>query len=51
MEVLEYMLTSALERKPMRLLYDTIYTHKNIKDWLQNILPDWDIRIPNDEYT
>jgi hypothetical protein len=47
MEVLENILTSALERKPTRLSFETTYSHENIKDWLQVILPAWDIRIPD----
>jgi hypothetical protein len=47
MEVLENILTSALERKPTRLSFETTYSHENIKDWLKVILPAWDIRIPD----
>jgi hypothetical protein len=46
---IEDVLTSALERKPKRLSFDSTYNHKNIKDWLQSILPRWNIVFPNVE--
>ena len=49
MEKLENILTFALERKPKRLSFDSTYNHKNIKDWLQSILPGWNIVFPNVE--
>jgi hypothetical protein len=48
MRALENVLTSALERKPKRLSFNTTYSHKNTKDWLQSILPEWNIIIPDD---
>ena len=47
MRALENVLTSALERKPKRLSFNTTYSHTNIKDWLQSILPEWNIIIPD----
>jgi hypothetical protein len=51
MRALENVLTSALDRKPKRLSFNTTYSHKNIKDWLQSILPEWDIITPDAEQT
>jgi hypothetical protein len=51
MRALENVLTSALERKRKRLSFNTTYSHKNIKDWLQSILPEWDIITPDAEKT
>ena len=47
--LLEGILKSAMDRKPQRLSFDSTYNHKNIKDWLQSILPGWNIVFPNVE--
>jgi hypothetical protein len=44
---LDQLFKDAVNRKPKRLSFDTTYSHCNIHDWLQAILTDWTIIIPN----
>ena len=44
--IIENLLDSALKRQPRRLSYESTYSHDNLRIWLKNILPYWEIVIP-----
>ena len=44
--IIENLLDSALKRQPRRLSYESTYSHDNLRLWLKNILPYWEIVIP-----
>ena len=44
--ILENLLDCALKRQPRRLSYESTYSHDNLRLWLKNILPYWEIVIP-----
>ena len=44
--IIENLLDSALKRQPRRLSYESTYSHDNLRIWLGNILPFWEIVLP-----
>lgn len=48
MKSIEKLLELALERKPLRLTYESCYSHGNLYTSLKSILPSWDICIPEE---
>ena len=40
------LLKDALSRKHKKLSFETVYSHELILEWLQEILPSWEIHIP-----
>ena len=44
--ILENLLDIALKRQPRRLSYESTYSHDNLRIWLKNILPCWEIVLP-----
>ena len=44
--IIENLLDIALKRQPRRLSYESTYSHDNLRIWLKNILPCWEIVIP-----
>ncbi len=49
MKQIETLLEKALARKAKRLTYQTTYSHDNLYAWLKEILPSWEIFIPEHE--
>jgi hypothetical protein len=44
--IIENLLDIAIKRQPRRLAYESTYSHDNLRIWLKNILPCWEIVIP-----
>ena len=42
----DILLKDAVSRKHKKLSFETVYSHKIILEWLQEILPSWEIHIP-----
>ena len=42
----DILLRDAASRKHKKLPFETVYSHKIILNWLQEILPAWEIHIP-----
>ena len=40
------LLKDAVSRKHKKLSFETVYSHEIILNWLQEILPEWEIQIP-----
>ena len=49
MELIDSILSDALKRKPQKLTVDTNYTHINLLEWIQSILPEWNILVPQQQ--
>jgi len=44
--IIESLLDIAIKRQPRHLAYESTYSHDNLRIWLKNILPCWEIVIP-----
>lgn len=44
--IIENLLDIAIKRQPRRLAYESTYSHDNLRIWLKNILPCWEIVLP-----
>ena len=42
----DILLKDAVSRKHKKLSFETVYSHEIILNWLQEILPEWEIQIP-----
>ena len=49
MDLLDTTLLDALKRKPKQLAFQTVYSHLNLLEWLQESLPEWNIMVPQNQ--